>query len=132
MKKFRIISAFILALLIQTPMFGAVNNTIINANNFVKLISNTSQYVRIQGKIYNSEITDKSKVIFLNFGKNFNTSLSAVIYDINVPSFIDAGINEPGKYFNNKKVVIEGVIRISDGKPEILISSPNQIKVIEN
>ena len=132
MKRFSIISAFVLALLIQTPIFGAVNTTIISANNFVRLISNTSQYVRIQGKIYNSEITDKSKVIFLNFGKNFNTSLSAVIYNIDIPSFIDAGINEPAKYFNNKKVVIEGIVRICDGKPEILISSPSQIKVVEN
>lgn len=131
MKKFGILTAFILTLILQNPAFCAPISGI-KADNFVQLISSTSQYVRIEGKICDSEITDKSRIIFLNFGKNFNTSLSAVIYDINVPSFIDAGIDQPDEYFKNKKVVIEGVVRISNGKPEVIINSPNQIQVIED
>ena len=106
--------------------------TTINADNFVQLISHTSQYTRIKGKIHNSEVIDKSNVTFLNFGKNFNTSLSVLIYNTDIPAFIDVGIDEPDKYFKNKKVIIEGIVRISNGKPEVIINSPNQIKIIED
>ena len=133
MKKFSIVAAIILSLvIIQKPLFGATSIASINADNFVRLISKTSQYVRIEGKIYTAEITDNSKVIFLNFGRNFNTSLSAVIYNIDVPAFIDAGIDEPEKYFKDKNVVIEGIVRICNGKPEIIINSPDQIKVVHD
>lgn len=132
MKKFSIIAAFFIGLFLPSAsLLGVTSIASINANNFVQIISNTSQYVRIEGKIRNSEITDNSKVIFLNFGNNFNTSLSAVIYNMDIPAFIDAGINEPEKYFKNKKVVVEGIIRICNGKPEIIVNSPDQIKIIE-
>jgi len=130
MRKFSIISAVILGLLITTRPIPAV--TSINANNFIQIISSTSQYVRIEGKVFDSKLTDNSKVVFLNFGKNFNTSLSAVIYNTNFPAFIDAGIEQPDLYFKNKNVVIEGIVRICNGKPEIIINSPDQIKVVED
>ncbi len=133
MKKFSIITTVFLSLfLTPASLSGSTSIASINANNFIRIISNTSQYVRIEGKIQNSEITDKSRIIFLNFGKNFNTSLSAVIYNIDIPAFIDAGIDQPDKYFENKKVVVEGIVRICNGKPEIVINSPDQIKVVRD
>ncbi len=93
MKKISILILLFTGLLaIQIPTQGSINESSINANNFVQLISKTSQYVRIEGEICGSEISNNSKVIFLNFGKNFNTSLSAVIYNTDIPAFIDAGI----------------------------------------
>jgi len=130
MKKRVIIFAALLSMCIQTGAFS-VSNPAIKADNFIQLISHTSQYARIEGEIHDCKITDNSKVIFLNFGENFNTSLSALIYNTNIPAFIDAGIGQPEKYFKNKKVVVEGIIRISNGKPEIIINTPDQIKVID-
>ena len=130
MKKSGIILAVFGLLLFQSPSYST--STAINADNFIQLISHTSQYARIEGKIHNSEVIGKSNVTFLNFGKNFNTSLSVLIYNTDIPAFIDAGIDEPDKYFKNKKVIIEGIVRISNGKPEVIINSPNQIKIIED
>ncbi len=130
MKKRVIVLTALLAICLQGSAF-CVSNAVIKADNFVQLISHTSQYARIEGEIQNCKITDNSKVIFLNFGKNFNTSLSALIYNVNIPAFIDAGIDEPEIYFKNKKVMVEGIIRISNGKPEVIINSPDQIKIIE-
>lgn len=133
MKKFSILATVVFSLLLaSTPLLGVPSIHNINANNFIQIISNASQYVRIEGKVQNSSITDNSKVIFLNFGKNFNTSLSAIIYNTDFPAFIDAGIEQPDKYFNDKNVVIEGIVRICNGKPEIIINSPDQIKVIKD
>ncbi|OGI05049.1 MAG: hypothetical protein A2104_02655 [Candidatus Melainabacteria bacterium GWF2_32_7] len=127
MKKFCLILAL---LLVHTPVFGA-NNLSLEAENLVQLICNISQYARVTGTISNIDISEKYKVISLNFGKNFNTSLSAVIYNDVIPSFILAGIDDPAEYFKNKTVLLEGIIRVSNGKPEIIIDSPSQIKIID-
>jgi hypothetical protein len=125
----KILLSVVLALIIQLPGFS-VNNQDLQAENLIQLISHTSQYVRVTGIISSIDLSEKSKVIFINFGKNYNTSFSAMIYDENFSSFVSAGIDDPCQYFKNKKVSIEGVVRISNGKPEIIINSPDQIKII--
>ena len=126
-----IILGLILTLNLPALAFIEFKNSSVDAENLVQLVNSTSKHVKIMGTICSSEISDNSKVIFLNFGKNFNTSLSAVIYDFDVHSFIAAGIDNPQAYFKNKKVVLQGVVRIANGKPEIVINSPKQIKIIE-
>ena len=120
----------VLAVFIVTPAFAASNFNI-SASNPVALLSNTSQYSRVSGTISNIKISENSKVILLNFGKNYNTSFTAVIYDNVIPDFVMAGITEPAEFYENKKVELEGIIRISNGKPEMVIDSPDQIKVID-
>jgi len=126
-----IILGLVLTLNLPALAFIEFKNPSVDAENLVQLVNSTSKHVKITGTICSSKISDNSKVIFLNFGKNFNTSLSAVIYDFDVHSFIDAGIDNPQAYFKNKKVVMEGVIRIANGKPEIVINSPKQIKIVD-
>ncbi|OGH99031.1 MAG: hypothetical protein A2039_04935 [Candidatus Melainabacteria bacterium GWA2_34_9] len=126
-----IILGLVLTLNLPSLAFIELKNPSVDSENLVQLMNSTSKHVKITGTICSSEISDNSKVIFLNFGKNFNTSLSAVIYDFDVHSFIAAGIDNPQAYFKNKKVVLQGVVRIANGKPEIVINSPKQIKIIE-
>ena len=129
--KHKTLIIFGLLLSLHMPALAFINNNIgIDAENMILVSNYTSRNVKITGTVCSSQITDHSKVIFLNFGKNFNTSLSAVIYDFDVHSFIDAGIDKPETYFNNKKVILKGVVRINNGKPEIVINSPKQIQVI--
>ena len=129
--KIFIILGLILTLNLPALAFSDFKNSGIDAENLVQLVNSTSKHIKITGTVCSSEISDNSKVIFLNFGKNYNTSLSAVIYDFDVHAFLDAGINKPQVYFNNKKVMLDGVIRIANGKPEIVINSPKQIKIID-
>ena len=104
----------------------------IEASNPVELISNVSRYAVITGKVASVDISDRSKVVFLNFGKNYNTSLSAIIYGNSLHSFLMAGVEDFKNHYKNKIVSVEGVVRISNGKPEVVIDSPSQIKVIED
>jgi len=121
----------ILAALAQFSAFAS-SNLDLEANNFVQLVSHSSQYARITGTVFNIDVSEKSKIIFLNFGRNYNTSFSAMIYDNVIPVFAMAGIDDPVQYYKNKKVSLEGIIRISNGKPEMVIDSPDQIKVLND
>lgn len=127
MRKLFVLLAF---LLLQAPSYAA-SNLELEAGNLVQLISHTSQYAKIKGTISNIDVSDKYNVVSLNFGKNFNTSLSALIFNDALHSFIASGISEPSEYFKNKTVVLEGVIRILNGKPEIVIDSPSKIKIVD-
>lgn len=118
------------ALLIQIPAFANDSSSNLEANNPVQLISHISQYARVQGKIHNTDASDKTNVILLNFGDSFNTCFSAKIYDNAIPFFVMAGIDNPAEFFKEKNVEVEGIIRISNGKPELIIESPNQIKIV--
>jgi hypothetical protein len=131
MKKGLILLGLILSLNMPALAFINLKNPSVDAENLIQLVNYTSKHVKITGTVCSSKLSDNSKVIFLNFGKNFNTSLSAVIYDFDVHSFIDAGIGNPQAYFKNKKVVLDGVVRVANGKPEIVINSPKQIKIID-
>ncbi|MEI8390496.1 MAG: hypothetical protein WCG23_11515 [bacterium] len=129
--KIFILLGLILSLNMPAGAFISLKNLNVDAENLIQLVNYTSKHVKITGTVCSSKISDNSKVIFLNFGKNFNTSLSAVIYDFDIHSFIDAGIDNPLAYFENKKVTLEGIVRVANGKPEIVINSPKQIKIIE-
>jgi DNA/RNA endonuclease YhcR with UshA esterase domain len=115
------------------PAFAFINLKAknIDAENLIKLSNSTSKTVKVTGTVTSCKMSDSSKVIFLNFGKNFNTSLSAIIYDVDIHSFVDAGINQPQTFFKDKKVVLEGKVRMHNGKPEVVINSPKQIKIIK-
>jgi len=131
--KFKKLILLGLLLVFSMPALAFINlgNPSVEAGNFIQLVNYTSKHVKITGTVCSSKLSDNSKVIFLNFGDNFNTSLSAVIYDFDVHSFISAGIGNPQDYIKNKKVVLEGVLRIANGKPEIVINSPKQIKIVD-
>lgn len=118
------------ALLIAQISAFASSSTSLEASNPVQLISHISQYSRIQGTVDNIDVTDKTNVILLNFGNSYNTCFSAKIYDDAVPFFVMAGIDQPAEFYKNKKVELEGVIRVSNGKPEMVIDSPSQIKIV--
>ncbi|MEI7474336.1 MAG: hypothetical protein WCK67_06110 [bacterium] len=127
----RILVIFIAFLITTGTAFSSVNQEI-TADNTIKLLSEASQYTRITGKIVSTDFDSKSKVVFLNFGNNYNTSLSALIYQDALHDFENAGIFDPAAFFKRKDVVLEGIIRISNGKPEIIIDSPTQIKIKNN
>lgn len=126
MKKFCLAMAL---LLLSNPAFAAASLDL-EAENIAQIICHTSQYTRVVGTISDIEISDRYKVISLNFGKNYNTSLSAIIYNDAIPAFINAGIEDPAVYYKDKTVLLEGIVRISSGKPEIIIESPSQIKIV--
>lgn len=127
MRLFILLFAF---LFMTNTAFSSVNQEI-TADNTIQLLAEASQYNRITGKIISTDVDNKSKVIFLNFGNSYNTSLTALIYPNAFHEFEEVGIFDPAVFFQAKEVVIEGIIRISNGKPEIIIENPSQIRLAE-
>ena len=82
-----------------------------------------NQYVIIEGTIvdtYNSGI-----VCFLNFHTNYQY-FTAVIFACDIPGFP----YPPDTYYLGKNVQIIGIIKQYKGSPEIIVKTPEQIKIL--
>ncbi len=81
--------------------------------------------VTVQGKIVRS--FNSGKACFLNFHRNFTRYMSITIFENNFRKFTF----QPEKYYLNKTVRVRGKIRKYEGRPEIIVESPRQIKIIK-
>jgi len=82
-----------------------------------------NQYIIVKGVIvdtYNS-----GHVCFLNFHTDYQY-FTAVIFACDFPGFPDV----PEVYYLGKKVQILGIIKEYKGSPEIIVKTPDQIKII--
>jgi len=81
--------------------------------------------VTIYGKIVKSH--NSGKACFLNFHNNYKLYFTAVIF----ANKFDLFPSSPELFYLNKNVEIRGVVREYKGKPEIILNSPEQIKIID-
>ncbi len=83
------------------------------------------QYKTIDGIIVKTH--NSGKAVFLNFHPNWKRYFTAVIFERHFHLFPP----NPEKYYLGKHVRVRGIIKEYKGKPEIILTSPAQIQVIE-
>ena len=80
--------------------------------------------VTVQGKIIRS--FNSGEACFLNFHRNFTRYMSIVIFKNRFHKFPP----HPEAFYLDKTVRVKGKIKDYDGRPEMIIESPNQIQII--
>ena len=79
----------------------------------------------VEGKIV-ATYRSKTNTVFLNFEKPYpNQCFSAVIFSSDQYKFVQ----NPENYYLNKTVRIRGQIKEYQGKPEIILETPDQIEI---
>ncbi len=105
----------------KNGLFNESGNTVIKdseAKNYI------GESVTVSGKIV--AVVKRPKVNYLNFGNNYpNQTFTAVIFPDDADEFGD--LNE----FRGKEVEVSGVISLYKGKPQIILTSQKQIKIID-
>ncbi|MEO0106741.1 MAG: thermonuclease family protein [candidate division WOR-3 bacterium] len=79
----------------------------------------------VEGRIVATNNT--GKVCFLNFHKDWKRYFTAVIFASDFYKFP----KNPEDYYLNRKVRVTGLIKEYQGKPEMVLKSPNQIIIVE-
>ncbi len=82
------------------------------------------KYCTVEGKIVLTKNT--GKVCFLNFHKEWKRHFTAVIFADFFPRFP----SQPERYYLHKTVRVTGIIKDYQGKPEIIVESPEQIEIL--
>jgi hypothetical protein len=81
------------------------------------------QYVTVEGTIVGTH--NSGKACFLNFDPDWRRAFSAVIF----AARFDAFPARPEDHYRGKKVRVTGLIREYQGRPEMILESPDQIEV---
>lgn len=98
---------------------------VINSENAQSYIG---QIRTVQGSV---KSTHKSaKCVSLNFGDDWRTDFTVVIFNNSMDSFRKKGIN-PLSFYQGKLVEVTGRIREYNG-PEIIVNTPLEIEIINN
>jgi DNA/RNA endonuclease YhcR with UshA esterase domain len=84
----------------------------------------TGRYVETEGEIISSY--NNGKICFLNFHKDYKKYLTLVIFASDFKKFPD----KPEKYYLGKKIKVEGRVKEYQGRPEIILKTPDQIKIL--
>jgi micrococcal nuclease len=82
-----------------------------------------NQYVIAEGTIVDTH--NSGRVCFLNFHTDYHY-FTAVIFACDFPGFP----YPPDTYYLGKKVQIIGIIKEYKGSPEIIVKTPEQIKIL--
>ncbi len=83
------------------------------------------QYVEVEGTVVSSHKTEK--ICYLNFDKDYKRYMALIIFAGSFKKFPD----NPEKYYMGKKVKVEGRVKEYKGRLEIVLGSPEQIKLLE-
>lgn len=99
--------------------YEVINQT--QANHYV------NQIRIVRGKVINAH--QSSKCVFLNFGYDWRTDFSVVIFNNSLDAFRKQGI-DPVTFYKGREVEVTGRIKEYNG-PEIIVNSPHEIEVIK-
>jgi hypothetical protein len=83
------------------------------------------EYCAVEGTV--AATHNSGKACFLNFHPNWKKYFTAVIF-ANRFSLFPA---TPERYYQGKKVRVTGYIKEYQGKPEIILESPEQIEILD-
>ncbi len=84
------------------------------------------QYITVEGTIVNTY--NSGKACFLNFHEDYRKYFTVMIFASDYSKFPP----NPEDYYCNKKVQVTDIIKEYKGKPEIILKSSAQIKIINS
>jgi len=125
-KFFSITIIFLLLIQLSALVWGAE----IKATDVEAIKKSEGEFVSIIGDVYSTYKAPSGKVRFLNLGPDYRTAFTVVIFTSDLNKFIST-VGEPTTYYKDKKVKVEGRIKLYKGKPEIIANSPDQIVIIK-
>ena len=85
-----------------------------------------NQVRSVRGRILGTY--QSAKCVFLNFGQDYKTDFTVVIFNNSLSTFREKGIN-PAVFYHGKTIEVTGRIKSYNG-PEIIVNSPYEIELI--
>jgi hypothetical protein len=126
--KWRFINTVLFIISLLVTMTSAWGNEL-PAEDVQAIMLHEGEYASVIGTVVSTHIAKSGKVRFLNFGPDYRKAFTVVIFTSDLDKFMSK-IGEPTKYYLNKKVKVDGRIKIYQEKPEIIANNPSQIEII--
>jgi DNA/RNA endonuclease YhcR with UshA esterase domain len=105
---------------------NAISQTKIPKYSTKEAKNHKGQYATVKGTVYDVNVSETGTVSFVMDGNYPKHLFTAVIFKKDVPKFPE--VNE----YTGLTLEVTGVIKMSEGKPEIILKSPKQIRIVES
>jgi len=71
---------------------------------------------------------------YLNSETDFRGEKNFAIFipNIALAAFQKAGVEDPGKHYDGKTIVVTGTVALSQNRPQIRVENPTQIKIVNS
>jgi hypothetical protein len=102
----------------------------INADDFSQLNRLQMHDGAVLGKVESIHITQDGKKLILNFGKDHRFCFKVVIDESNYEKFGHKSPQRIGAVYQNKTVLVNGLISQHQNLPQIVVTLPYQLQVV--
>lgn len=119
------------ALASKTAAFGTVPAAdpavakALEAHNLADAQKQVGKAGAFQGTVSQAYSPDDHDIVILDFDKKYKTALTAVVMPADYAKFPDLAA------LNGKHVLVSGTFTAPKGKPQITLTSPAQVKIIQ-
>ena len=95
--------------------------------------AHAGEHVIVTMTVEASRLLRDRDIGFLNSHEDYkhDDNFTVVLYDGVLKKFADQDIDDPCKFYRGKKIEVTGGIELRRGKPQIVLKSPKDIKVIK-
>jgi len=97
----------------------------------VEALSKVDQKVTVSMEV---KSTGGNTARYLNSEADFRAEKNFAVFipNIALDAFKKSGVEDPGKYYYGKTIVVNGTVALGQGRPQIRVENPNQIKVVNS
>ena len=84
--------------------------------------------------VKSSRLLEDRRIGFLNSSKNYrdDDSFTVVMFEEVLEKFAAQDIDDPPAHYLNKRIEFTGDVRLRRGKPQIILTSPKDIKILKS
>ena len=99
----------------------------------VNAAAHAGEHVIVKMTVNASRLLRDRDIGFLNSEKDYmdEDNFTVVLYEKVLNKFAEQEIDDPCKHFRGKMIEVTGGIELRRGKPQIVLKSPEDIKLIE-
>src|SRR6185436_15594775 len=91
----------------------------------------TDQKVTVQMEVI---FTVGNTARYLNSDADFRADKNFAVFipNIALAAFQKAGVEDPGKFYYGKTILVSGTVSVIQNRPQIRVENPAQIKIVNN
>ena len=116
---------------LPTVSAGELRDDILPAADTADLKRRYGQVRSVRGKVASVYIAGPEGPVILNFDRDFRNAFQAVIFGDAFPKWAGNSPEEIGALYDGKEVVVDGIVTEYRNMPQVKLSHPWQVRVVE-
>jgi hypothetical protein len=111
-----------------TTVRPAARGEVLDASDVKAVAAAEGKKVTVRGKVHEVHLSRTKKVLKLNFGPDFRTCFTGVIFAGSFSAW-DGGTDGIRRAYQGRTVTLNGEVKMYGGLPEMIIRGPQDVQI---